>query len=885
MKTLYKRKKTINSQNDAIAILGGTGLLGRELVSELIASEPNRKIYLLIRAKSEEHKALRFNEIMSWIFDSNWADSDRFYNIIPIRADMDLPTLGLSLEDQKQLHSVADFFCLASSTSFNLTLEQARIKNVISLERLIKLLKSKEHNKSLRYLHYVSTAFVANSKNGIGLETPVDLNLSHRNTYERSKAEAEALLASSEIPHRIYRPSIIVGSSKSGRAANFSTIYIGLKAIFDGLLPACPCGPEVTLDIVPSDYVANVIAKLSASTSEKQIFNICAGNNTTTIGEVIDIFLAHSKDYCSATDNHKSQLMSFLDEDFINRLYRAENNFAPLEIKKGIKKIKIFIPFLSKNVQRFDNSNTIGLTGELPPKFNEYANLIYSYAIDKNFGHEHIPKQIAVHKKEQYKVALPKQITYNTNAYKTNPFAHLLCKNAAINTNQLAIKDLERSITHGELFQECFIMLDKLQSANITPGMKVELLLDNSIDSAILLLACILLQTQSLLSSPDIKTRSINWSNRLSVQNGELKINTGNNSKLKIDDSLLEEFRGEIIIATSGTTGQPKLVRHSFESILYSAEQTALGAGLKKSDHLLLAMPLFHAFAGLIVLPAVLFSGACLELTSKASLIEIAQSRATHFVGISKHFGDLIGEYNASNKLDLSNWNIGICGDDYLSPVVRKTFEQVFMRPLTQGYGLTEALVISLMGRDPRHENSVGKPISGVEVVVVDKRGTKVPAGTNGEICVRGRTLMSGYLGQTKMKTVPGGYIRTGDIGYVDEKGYLYIKGRQRCSPFSHTEILMREGQLLSSASISEKLRLDNTQQLQVLFDSNINKAFIFTDRIGEKLAYKSQELFQHLNLEYELIVIDEWPLTPVGKISRYELSKRISLANYSFSS
>lgn len=169
----------------------------------------------------------------------------------------------------------------AASVSFTLELEEARAINVEGTRRLLAACAALPALE--RFVH-VSTAYVSGSHEGEFREDDREVGQDFRNTYERTKIEAERLVAGSGLPATIVRPSIVVGDSRTGWTSSFNVIYQPLQAFARGLMTEVPADPEGIVDVVPVDHVADVID--AALEGDEPVLHAVAGETAITAGEI-----------------------------------------------------------------------------------------------------------------------------------------------------------------------------------------------------------------------------------------------------------------------------------------------------------------------------------------------------------------------------------------------------------------------------------------------------------------------------------------------------------------------------------------------------------------------------------------------------------------------
>jgi long-chain acyl-CoA synthetase len=243
-----------------------------------------------------------------------------------------------------------------------------------------------------------------------------------------------------------------------------------------------------------------------------------------------------------------------------------------------------------------------------------------------------------------------------------------------------------------------------------------------------------------------------------------------------------------VLAYTSGTTGEPKGAMLSHGNLLANIEQQmSIDARVEPDDVLLLALPLFHIFGLNVTLGLLVRTGASGVLTDRFDPVEclrlVAEHRITVMFGAPTMYTALVAAAGAERH-DLSSVRLAISGAAPLPPEVLRRFKELFGVDVYEGYGLTETsptLTSNRMAGAPR-PGSIGKPLPGVEIRLVDEAGRDVELGDPGEILARGPNVFRGYWqkdAETERAFLDG-WFRTGDVAVEDEDGYLYIVDRKR---------------------------------------------------------------------------------------------------------
>ena len=247
------------------------------------------------------------------------------------------------------------------------------------------------------------------------------------------------------------------------------------------------------------------------------------------------------------------------------------------------------------------------------------------------------------------------------------------------------------------------------------------------------------------------------------------------------------------ILYTSGTTGHPKGVMLTHRNLISNVTASIKAIKFTKKDRFLCLLPMFHSFTWMACVLAPLYLGAAVAIVESVKpfgkvLRNIIRNRITIFVAIPPIYNLLshipVPRILVSRLLKILNpLRICVSGAASLPVEVLRKFEQKFRIPLLEGYGLTEASpVVSINPQEKRRPGSVGLPIAGVEVKVVDEDGNQLPPNKEGELLVKGENVMQGYykLPEETKKTIKEGWLYTGDIARIDEDGYIYIVDRKK---------------------------------------------------------------------------------------------------------
>jgi long-chain acyl-CoA synthetase len=243
-----------------------------------------------------------------------------------------------------------------------------------------------------------------------------------------------------------------------------------------------------------------------------------------------------------------------------------------------------------------------------------------------------------------------------------------------------------------------------------------------------------------------------------------------------------------VILYTSGTTGSPKGAELTHANLTRNAEVSAGLFGLDGGAITLGALPLFHSFGQTCAMNATIRAGGCLTLIPRfdpVKALEIIQrDRVTVFEGVPTMYSAML---EVPNRGDYDTSTLQVCASGGASMPVElmRGFEAAFGCTILEGYGLSETSPVASFNQPDRERKvgSIGTPIPGVEMKLVDDAGVEPATGEVGEIVIRGHNLMKGYWRRPEAtaEAIDGdGWFRSGDLGVVDEDGYFFIVDRKK---------------------------------------------------------------------------------------------------------
>jgi len=338
---------------------------------------------------------------------------------------------------------------------------------------------------------------------------------------------------------------------------------------------------------------------------------------------------------------------------------------------------------------------------------------------------------------------------------------------------------------------------------------------------------------------------------------------------------------------TSGTTGAPKGATLSHFNILNNAHFTARTLGLTENDRLCIPVPLYHCFGMVMGTLACATTGTTMVFPSEgfeplATLRAVDQERCTALYGVPTMF---VAELEAPEfgQFNCSTLRTGImAGSPCPIEVMKRVVSDMSMSEVTIAYGMTETSPVSFQSSvdDPieKRVSTVGRIHPHLEVKIVNDDGETVPVGTDGEVCTRGYSVMRGYwddADRTRDAIDSEGWMHTGDLGRLDQDGYLNIVGRLK-------DMVIRGGENLYPKEIEDFFyRHPKIQHVQVFgvpdpkFGEELCAWVVL--RLGENATESEIKDYckgqiAHLKIPRYVRIVDEIPMTVTGKPQKFKM-------------
>jgi len=342
-----------------------------------------------------------------------------------------------------------------------------------------------------------------------------------------------------------------------------------------------------------------------------------------------------------------------------------------------------------------------------------------------------------------------------------------------------------------------------------------------------------------------------------------------------------------LIIYTSGTTGKPKGAELSHSNIFMNAMLCKDLLGLTHEDKSLVALPLFHIFSMTVLMVNTVYCGAegilLPRFDAQVAIDTMVKHKITVFAGVPTMYWALTNHEgnNDAIKSIAKNLKIAVSGGASLPINVLESFEKKFDVQIIEGYGMSEGSpVVTFNQKDVGCKpGSIGTPIWGVQVKLVDTDGNEVPQGEKGELIYKGHNVMKGYYKkpEANAKTIKNGWLYSGDIATKDEDGFYYIVDRTK-------DMIIRGGFNIYPREVEDVMMEHEAVSLVAIIGvpseargEEIKACVVLKPEMSvsedELMAWTKERIADY---KYPRIIdfIDALPMSATGKILKKELRK-----------
>jgi long-chain acyl-CoA synthetase len=337
-----------------------------------------------------------------------------------------------------------------------------------------------------------------------------------------------------------------------------------------------------------------------------------------------------------------------------------------------------------------------------------------------------------------------------------------------------------------------------------------------------------------------------------------------------------------VLLYTSGTTGTPKGAELTHSNLASNVEASRKLIDIGSDAVVLGALPLFHSFGQTCSMNAVVAAGATLTLIPRfepgKALEIIERDKVTIFEGVPTMYVALVS-FPEADKHDTSSLKVCISGGAALPGEVLRAFEEKFGCPILEGYGLSETSPVASFNHREigRKVGSIGTPIEGVSMKVVDDDGKELAQGEVGEIVIQGPNVMKGYWNKPEAtaEAIKDGWFHTGDMARVDEEGFFFIVDRKK-------DMIIRGGYNVYPREIEEVLyEHPAVREVAVIgvpdseWGEEVGAAVALNagaEATPEELREYAKGQVAAYKYPRHVWIVDELPKGPTGKILKREI-------------
>jgi long-chain acyl-CoA synthetase len=780
----------------AVLLTGATGFLGTQLARRLL-SRPQLHVVALVRGSDDDEAA--------WRLARAWWDWPELVETLggriePLAGDVAATRLGLSGAAYESLVGrVTHVVHTAADLRIDAPVEELRRTNVGGTANVLELARAAARDHRFERLVHVSTAYVAGRRRGEVVEGSLDAEHGFANAYEQTKHEGERLVraVAGELPVSVVRPGMVVGDSRTGQIKTFNTFYVPLHVYLTGALRVIPAHGGVRIDIVPVDYVADAIARLTLDpAAEGLTFHLTAPPEALpTAAELTKLVRVWARDR--------------LGLRLPRPLFLPLARFATRAIDRRL------LPYLD-GPPRFDRANTDRLLGSYELDWREFLPRLLEYAVDAGFMHRSertVFEQALFRLGSRSRPVTVHDIAAGQVARRSadEVRGEILAALAAL--RKLGIREEDRVAIVGRNSSR-YLALDI--AVGLAGAASVPLYVTSpppNVDEILAATGARLL----LVGAPELLERLDELRTELPI----VSLRSGRppaglrRPVLAWDDFLaLGEgseapapapvgFAGIATIRhTSGTTGPPKGVVFHHSHLRWMAQTMASLLPWKariEPARYVSFLPMNHVVEGILATYSAFYLPAPIDLYFLEDFHEVQpalrRARPTIFFCVPRFYEKAWAALAASGPgrryLRASGtWQ------SVLRPLVRSAFlrragldrcamliagsapsKPELLRALRElgvevhnAYGLTEAPLVTLNRLGANRIDTVGPPLPATDVSIAE----------DGEVLVRGPQVMARYLGDDVEQPFRDGRLLTGDLGALTPEGHLVVSGRKK---------------------------------------------------------------------------------------------------------
>ncbi len=795
-------------------LTGATGFIGTQIARSLLENDDDTVIFALVRGLDAEDAARKLSR--------NWWDWQELIEALGSRikvvcGDVCLPNLGLSETTYNETsEQITHIIHTAADWRF-VSLEELRKTNVQGTQNVLELAKKINKHHPLERFSHISTAYVAGARTGKVAEDELTNKFGFFTNYERSKYEGELLVqtAKREFPVSVFRPSMVVGDSKTGAIKTFNTFYFPLRLYLTGKMRFLPVKRSLKINIVPVDYVANAVAKLTFEPKAEGLnFHLVAPyESLPKLEDLLGLVQVWAKNNLAV--KLPTPFYAGMSASEMKTLLKIQRLF-----KRGDRKVSDALlslsPYFSENRQLI-RTNVDGLLGTYEMNWREILPHLLEYATYHGFFHRTdrtVYEQVLFRLESKtnpmtyFDIVDDKLIRKSANEIRKD----VLAATAALGT--MGVKSGDRVALTGlnctkYLVVDIAIGLVGAVSVPLyytSPPSDLDQILTASGAKLFFVGIPSLFQRIDELQT-DIPI--VSFCRSEIPQSNVKKIVAWNDFLSKTQSNALS-IRAPVgfgDVATlrysSGTTGKPKGAVFKHENLMYMAESIVSILPWKARSRrgtYLSFLPMGHVVEGILSAYAPYYIAAPVEIYFLEDFRKLQKAipkvRPTIFFSVPRIYEKIwegleknwLGRLYLKQKKGFVRRSLGrilrratlnrvglnrcvqlIVGSATCDEALLENFRDLGIE-IHDAYGMTEAPLISINRLGRNRIGTVGEPMPLTETRISDE----------GEIMVKGPQVAVGYFDKALEFPLKNGWLMTGDIGSLTSEGSLVILGRKK---------------------------------------------------------------------------------------------------------
>ena len=816
-----------------VLLTGGTGFLGTE-IARLLLRRPDVHIVALVLESGQQDARLTAER--AWSYAPDLEDALAAGRIEVVSGDVRRTGLGLAPSVHRELiRQVTHLIHAAADLRIDAAPDELRPTNVEGVANVLEFARACDADHGLARLSHVSTAYVGGGRPGDVPEAALDDRFGFENAYELTKFEGERLVRA-EMRHlaiSVFRPAMIVGDSRTGEVRTFNTYYVGLRRYLTGHLRVAPTSRRLRVNIVPVDYVADAIVRLTFEpAAERKTFHLTAPPEALPTGaEMMRFVRGWAKERLAI----RLPRVVFVPVPQLRGTAVTADELESRGRPRSGSGVAALRPYLHEK-RRFRRDNTERLLGPYALPWRTYLPVLLDYAVERSFLHR---SDRTVHEQALFRLG----------------------------SRSLAVRYLDVLGDHVEprtgpqVRHDVRAAAAALRSLGVGVGTKVAMVGPNSTRYLTIDLAIGLVGAISVPMYPTSPTEDIEHIVRASgaellfvgsaaalrrlgpVASGVRCISfartpDGTGDRVESWDVFLSRGRDApgvprspvsfdavaTLRYTSGTTGPPKGVAFTHRQLRWMAETMASlipWATRTRPGSYLSFLPMNHVVEGILGTYSAYYTPVPIEIAFLEDFANLPRAlrtvRPMVFFAVPRIYEKFLDVARSSRagrqflampeglpkrllrrlvrrrllrRAGLDRCSQLIVGSAPVALPLLRAFRDLGIE-IHDAYGLTEAPLVTLNRSGRNRLGTAGEPLPSTRLRIAD----------DGEILVQGPQVMLRYAGEGTAQPFDDGWLRTGDIGHLTSDGALVIDGRKK-------ELLKTAyGKYLNPAKVESMLR------------------------------------------------------------------------------